>query len=287
MFVNIKISLTWIVTLQVVMSSFSVSVSGSEIKTSIVSSSKGKIEHPVHIILPDSYSPSNSYITAYVLHGYDGSYKNWVDKTAIEDLANELNIIIVTPDGSRDSWYLNTPSAAYANYIVVDIISHVDKYYSTIKQPSGRIITGLSMGGFGALYLGIENLDVFGAIGAMSAVVDPRRNYQRIESLGMSELIGPFLKQPQRWNELVIINRLHKIMNRKDKPTILFDVGVDDTYLEVNRRLHETMLDYKIEHEYIEREGGHSWSYWDNSIKYQLPTLVGALRSKRNVVKPK
>jgi len=51
---------------------------------------------------------------------------------------------------------------------------------------------------------------------------------------------------------------------------ILLDCGVDDFLLDTNRQLHQRMLELKIEHDYIERPGAHTWSYWTNALEYHL-----------------
>jgi len=55
-----------------------------------------------------------------------------------------------------------------------------------------------------------------------------------------------------------------------DSLTIIFDCGTDDFFYEVNKALHNKMLEMKIPHDYIERPGEHNWPYWKNSIEYQL-----------------
>ena len=51
---------------------------------------------------------------------------------------------------------------------------------------------------------------------------------------------------------------------------IIFDCGVNDFFIEVNRNLHQKLLERKIDHDYAERPGEHNWNYWNNSIKYQM-----------------
>ena len=51
---------------------------------------------------------------------------------------------------------------------------------------------------------------------------------------------------------------------------IIFDCGLDDFFLEVNRSLHKKLMELKIEHDYIERPGAHNKDYWGSSIDYQL-----------------
>ncbi|TFB12706.1 hypothetical protein E3V33_04705 [Candidatus Marinimicrobia bacterium MT.SAG.4] len=60
-------------------------------------------------------------------------------------------------------------TGGWEDFIAIDLVAEVDKNYRTIRSPSGRGITGHSMGGFGALWIGLKNPDEFGAIYAMSA----------------------------------------------------------------------------------------------------------------------
>ena len=73
------------------------------------------------------------------------------------------------------SWYWNSPvdpKSQYETFISDELIKAIDSKYKTIKNRTGRAITGLSMGGHGALYLAIKHQDVFGAAGSMSGGVD-------------------------------------------------------------------------------------------------------------------
>ena len=140
------------------------------------------------------------------------------------------------------------------------------------------------MGGFGALHLAINYQDVFGAAGAMSAGVDLR---PFSGDFGIDKILRPFANHPKRYDELAIINNLHKIAAGnnvwREKPNhlpIIIYIGVSDFFLPMNRKLHQTMLDMRIEHDYIERSGGHEWSYWDNAIVYQFQFLTDHMQKQ-------
>ena len=53
-------------------------------------------------------------------------------------------------------------------------------------------------------------------------------------------------------------------------PAIIVDCGIDDPFIASNRALHAELIEMKIPHDYIERNGSHSWNYWGNAISYQL-----------------
>ena len=122
------------------------------------------------IILPDSYASEKEMPVVYLLHGYSGNYSDWINKVPqLRDYADQYNMIIVCPDGNYGSWYMDSPADKdwkYETYVSDELIKWMDKNYKTIKDRTGRGITGLSMGGHGAFYLAFRHQDVFGAAGA-------------------------------------------------------------------------------------------------------------------------
>jgi enterochelin esterase-like enzyme len=65
-----------------------------------------------------------------------------------------------------------------------------------------------------------------------------------------------------------VLNLVHKLHG--DNLKLIFDCGVDDFFLDVNKKLHKKLIEKNIPHDYIERPGGHTWEYWANALKYQL-----------------
>ncbi len=51
---------------------------------------------------------------------------------------------------------------------------------------------------------------------------------------------------------------------------LIIDCGVDDFLIEPNRELHRRLVYSKVEHDYTERPGAHTWDYWQNSLPYHL-----------------
>ena len=242
------------------------------------------IKHFVTVILPTAYSQDKKHNVVYVLHGHGGDHTSWTRMTDIEALADKFNVIIVNPNGGYDSWYLDSKiktDSLYETYIAKDIVNYIDQSYSTNPSRTGRAITGLSMGGFGALHIAINNQDVFGAVSAMSAGVDLR---PFSAEFGIKKVLGDYADVPNHWSDAAIINNLHKIAagnnNWKkgaDILPIMLDIGVSDFFLPSNRQLHQAMLDLRVRHDYVERPGAHNWDYWSNAIVYQFQFLTDHL----------
>ncbi len=223
------------------------------------------------VILPEDYTSGNDrYPVVYLLHGYGNDYATWLTKTKPElpKLASQYNFIIVCPDGLISSWYWNSPlnkEMQFEDYISDEVIRYIDSHYRTIADRSARAITGLSMGGHGAMWNAIRHRDVFGAVGSTSGGLDIR---PFPANWGMKEQLGDFAANKKRWDEHTVINLIPTL--KDGDLAIIIDCGVDDFFLEVNRQVHQSLISHNIKHDYIERPGAHNHTYWNNSIDYQL-----------------
>ena len=134
------------------------------------------------IHLPEGYDDSNEdYPTLYFLHGF--GMNHYLLYGGIHDIMDSLvsvgqvdPFIIVRPDGSTSpylgSFYTN--SALYGDfedYIIYDLIEHIDNTYRTIDHRLYRGISGHSMGGYGATKLGIKYYDLFGSVSSHSGAL--------------------------------------------------------------------------------------------------------------------
>lgn len=232
------------------------------------------------VITPDSYAKGKRYPVVYLLHGYSGNYADWITKApAIRTAADAYQFIIVCPDGGFSSWYFDSPvedSTKYETYIAGELVHWVDSAYNTIRNRTGRAITGLSMGGHGALYLAFHHQDVFGAAGSMSGGVDIRpfpKNWD------MAKRLGPYATHPEHWEKNTVINMLYLLT--PDSLALLIDCGTDDFFFKVNQRLHEQLIERNIPHDFIARPGAHNWPYWQNAVAYQFLFLHNYFTAKR------
>jgi len=222
------------------------------------------------VVVPDNYKKSKkAFPVVYLLHGYSGNYRSWAkDFKELGKQVDQYGFIVVGVDGNYSSWYFDSPidpTFKYETYVVKELVPFIDKQYRTIADRKARAISGLSMGGHGALYLSFRHQDVFGAAGSMSGGVDFR---PFPENWDIKKRLGSITEFPENWNKNTVTNMLDLVKDNKLK--LIIDCGVDDFFMKVNRELHTKMLDLKINHDYIERPGEHNLKYWENSLKYQL-----------------
>jgi S-formylglutathione hydrolase FrmB len=221
------------------------------------------------VIKPNNSNKDENYPVVFLLHGYGGNYAQWSRiSPQLSKTADDLKLIFVCPDGGKGSWYFDSPidsSIRYESYITKELIPYIDANFKTKADSKYRAVTGLSMGGHGALYLAIRHKELFGAAGSTSGGVDFRPFPNNWD---IKVALGPFENNQERWYDNTVVKQVESLTN--NELAIIIDCGVDDFFLAVNRALHEKLLQLKINHDYIERPGGHSSTYWSGNIDYQI-----------------
>lgn len=225
-------------------------------------------------MLPTDYDTSTSrYPVLYLLHGLGDNETGWSLKTNLSGYAANYKIIIVMPDGSA-SFFVNSaadPKARYEDFIVDDLVDYADTHYRSIPLPRSRAIAGLSMGGFGAMFLGLKHFDVFTAIGAFSGALGfARRAPDKLKE--KQQLVGP-PGSPERdaRDPFLMVNKVPLA----ETPMIYIACGGEDFLLDENRSFVDLLARKKIPYEYREispRE--HSWDFWDEQVHVFLEVLT-------------
>ena len=241
-----------------------------------------------NVLVPRDYSidPSRRFPVLYLLHGFSGDYTDWCKNTKLIDYAKPYEEIIVMPEGDN-SWYVNSysdPKMQWENYIVDDLISYIDAHYRTNASRQGRAIGGLSMGGYGALFLGLKYHDMFAAVASLSGVV-AAANLQRWDSQTWNEInsshaeffeevrktqaadFGP-ASNPRRAGEDPFL--LIRNLTPTNCPQLYLAIGWGDSLLGENRQFVALLSTLKMPYRYAEVPGKHEWKVWDEQIQRVL-----------------
>ncbi len=220
-------------------------------------------ERELYVYTPPGYDPDNSYPVLYLLGGsgelpsnwmYDGRANLILDNLLAEGKA--VPMIIVLPN--NQVIHRNHPKHVELTFDMFEkelrnqVIPLVDSCYSVIKDPAGRAISGLSMGGRHAMYIGFRSLDLFGSFGILSA-----------GDVNAETSIAYFLNDPE--------------VNRK-VDYLFVGQGKEEANGFMGNRcvaLHEALTNHNIEHDYyVGGHGGHDWATWRHLLYYQfLPNL--------------
>ena len=196
------------------------------------------------------------------LHGYSDDHAAWLHSSNLVHHAAPYPMIIVLPDGGT-SGYLNLPVSVnptsrmgnqrYEDLMVDDLRAQVERTFRV--RPGPWAIGGLSMGGFGAMRLGLKYPDRFASIWAHSGAYRPREDLVELYP-------DPDEANVYAWADLAAQTSHH--------PVISFDCGVDDDLLKYNRELHRHMESIGLPHTYEETGGKHDWDFWDRRVPLAL-----------------
>lgn len=235
-----------------------------------VKSSNLKGRGDICVFVPEVKGAANLPIVI-LLHGVYGSAWVWALKGGAHITAARLikeqqiqPVVLAMPsDGlwGDGSAYLPHNQFDFEQWIVHDVPAAITENIAEASAQSKVFITGLSMGGFGALRLGAKYPAIFSGISAHSSITAlPQMKLFVEESLLQ-------YSQPEKFNEDVMETMLK---NKNNLPPTRFDCGSSDELIEANRVLHKKMEEVNIPHEYIEFPGGHEWSYWIEHLKDSL-----------------
>jgi S-formylglutathione hydrolase FrmB len=248
------------------------------------------MEVPLNVILPQGYATSaKRYPVLYLLHGYTVHYSSWILHTRIAEYARPYQEIIVMPEAG-ESWYVNNyanPKLQWQDYFIHDLIPYVDEHFRTVAKRGGRALAGTSMGGYGALLLGLKYHVLFAAAASLSGVVtsaDP--SFQQFvttaEALAtIRDDFGPPGGPARDRNDLF---KLAGEIPPAEIPQLYLSIGTSDKYLETNREFVKLLSTLKIPCRYQEVPGDHEWSVWDPELERVLAVqapVIGAQRTAK------
>ena len=282
-----------------------------------------------NIILPPGYENAanrdRQYPTLYLLHGYGNSYEGWSRFMGVPSYALQYELIIVMPDAGN-SFYVNWAESsggvanAWEDYITQDVIGHVEANYPALPQGEARAIAGFSMGGYGALTIGLRNPDLFASIGSQSGAFEygrraaerlrqgetatPPRRYSpgrqsqldrpdpTIDIAGFSSVNDrtpsgqPFVTAAQA--EAHDPFSLVRQVPREQLPLIQIDCGTADGLITTNREFASLLMRLDIPFDFLQLAGGHDPIYWIEAYGYAIAWHYEAMQralGKRPVVR--
>ena len=216
-----------------------------------------------------------------LLHGVYGSHWAWTYNINVHNIAMKLidekkippMVLVMPSDGlfGDGSGYFNHGDKDYEKWIVKDVLNMIKEVLKVDMGNVNLFITGLSMGGYGALRLMAKYPKLFLAASGLSSITN------------LKDFL-PFLSREEqryylkKFKSEEVINYLSK--NRKKLPPFRFDCGINDPLIKSNRLLHSQLELQGIPHEYQEFQGGHSNDYWNQNIDKTLAYFASLLNAR-------
>ena len=244
------------------------------------------LKYPVHycIYLPASYDAGASktvpehYPVLYFLHGLGDNEKTLFNSggwTLLDDLRQEHKLgefLIVAPEGRR-SFYINSAdgSVRYSDFFLQEFIPLIEKKYRIAKGRSNRAISGISMGGYGALRFAFSHPEMFSAVSAQSAalITESPQDLDTAARSGapLGKMLADVFGNPidsSHWKNNDPFLLAQKNAAALKRLAIYFNCGQDDNYgfEKGAAALHEELQKEGVKHEYHLYPGDHSLTYF-------------------------
>ncbi len=221
--------------------------------------------------------------TLFLLHGYAETHKAWVNNSSVFEIANDLNMAVVLPSG-ENSFYLDGQGVgrAFGTYVGKELVDYVGRTFNLSTKREDLFILGLSMGGFGALHVGLKNNNTFSKIGALSSalIIHGIKGMKKGESNHVADydyyslVFGDLDKVVESdKNPETLVKNI--IKNNEVMPEMLVACGTEDFLLEENRVFNRFLTENKVEHLYYESKGGHDHKFWNEYLEISLKWFLG------------
>jgi putative tributyrin esterase len=236
------------------------------------------------VYLPSGYDagaqqkPPKRYPVLYFLHGLGDNEQTLFNSggwTMLDDLRNRHQMgdfLIVAPEGRR-SFYVNSADGTvrYSDFFLQEFMPAIESKYRIKSGASSRAISGVSMGGYGALHFAFAHPELVSAVSAQSAalIAESPQQLDAASETGVPILgvLGPVFGSPidaRHWNENNPLVLAKKNAATIRKLAIYFNCGDDDNYgfEKGAAQLHQELTAEHMKHEYHAYPGDHSLQYF-------------------------
>lgn len=273
------------------------------------------------VYVPAGYDdePDLRWPVFYYLQGITSPQTEWITYGKLDAAADGLGLgaLVVMPDAD-DGFYIDSPTPIdfeacmrdgaglydpgadrdatcvkqrkYETYVATELVAEIDASYRTIARREGRAIAGLSMGGYGALSLGLRHPDEYAAIASHSAlatllydgpfpfVAGKVHVATDLEHASMVPrfkpwvvlLFGPDIATWRAHDPAVLIQQMPA-----NAPAIYLDAGTEDFLVDTTRFVDELLTEKHVEHAMFYGPGKHDYEFW-------VPRIVESLRFLRD-----
>jgi S-formylglutathione hydrolase FrmB len=231
------------------------------------------------VYVPSGYdSGVQRYPVLYFLHGLGDNEQTLFNSggwTLLDELRNQHKMgdfLIVVPEGRR-SFYVNSAdgSERYSDFFLQEFVPKIESKYRIRAGRAGRAISGISMGGYGALRFAFAHPELFSAVSAQSAalITETPQQLNAAANTGSPLLgvLGPVFGKPidvAHWNANNPFLLAKRNAAELRKLSIYFNCGQEDNYgFEKGAAALDHQLSVQhIQHEYHAYPGDHSITYF-------------------------
>lgn len=235
-------------------------------------------ETTMQVLLPQVGTPP--YATLYLLHSLKDDSYGWIRKTRLESHVRQLPLIVVMPDGYRGFFTDNNDGPAYARHVGQEVVDFVERTFHARPDRGSRAIGGASMGGYGALRVGLSFSDRFCSIHSHSGSLDRSVEFklnptdrsaviQHRSDAFIAEMRRIFGENPNGTPH-DLLRLATEAKTRGLLPRLWIDCGTEDYLMPGTRAFHQDLEAAGVPHTFHEFRGAHDWNYCNAHITEAL-----------------
>ena len=210
----------------------------------------------------------------YLLHGLSDDHSIWLRRTSVERYVTERHLAVVMPAVNRSFYTDQVSGYRYWTYISEELPQVVQHLFKVSDRREHTFAAGLSMGGYGALKLGLRLPDRYAAVASLSGATDMSRLFDEPRNKSEAEMtFGSLEVYQDSENDLYALARQTAVSGGL-KPKIFQCCGTADFLYEDNRKFkpHLEKLGYDLVYK-EKKDAVHEWGYWDEMIQQVLDWL--------------
>lgn len=221
------------------------------------------------------------YPVLYLLHGTHGDRGDWLRYTSIERYAQKAKIIVVCPSGNNSFYQDMVIGGRYFNFLTEELPAYMRIMFPVSKERENTFIGGLSMGGFGAMNLGIRRPDLYGSVICLSAGIGSyamvgtnkyEHNPYDVAPWPFKAILPPpFDGSGSPLDDIPILKK--HVESGTKLPRIYLAIGTEDFIYEAAQKTRKSMDDLGVSYTYDEGPGYHDWIFWDTYIQRAIDWL--------------
>jgi S-formylglutathione hydrolase FrmB len=218
------------------------------------------------------------YKSLLLLHGLSDDESIWLRRTSIERYAAEYGIAVIMPCGEKSFYSDMKYGDPFYTYIAKEVPRIAREFFNISEKREDSFIAGISMGGYGALKIGLRENDLYSCAVGLSSVADivgrsiPKGDNFRDFHKELVPIFGEEMNIPKE-DDLFSLSQM-KVDSKESLPKILMLCGTADFMYQDNLKLKAHLEKLPIDYTYEETEGkGHNWGYWDDAIRRVLEWL--------------
>ncbi len=237
-------------------------------------------ETKMNVILPDNADvPRRGWKTLYLLHGWSDNYQTWMSQTSIERYAQKRHLAVVMPDGEFSFYNDMADGLKYFTFISEEVPAVAAKYFRCSTRREDTYIGGLSMGGLGALSIGLSRPENYAGIIVLSSANWPNNMFHEQYDSGrmpepwyrsMRRIYGDVFPNLEGTEYDCFVKADRVVANGGPFPVLYHYCGLEETdLLRHSYIMKERFLSYEgnpFRYTLSTYHGVHNWDAWDAVI---------------------